>query len=322
MRCFPEQREGFYVDIGSGHPVYDNVSFAFYLKGWRGITVEPNPWLSQLSRAVRPRDQHVETLIGRESGEATFFLVEDYHGLSSMIEANARAALSEYGKRADVLTLPLTTLREVCETGAAPASFEFLKIDVEGAEQDVLLGGDWQRFRPKVVVIEALVPVTLAPAWEAWEPILTARGYRYVWFDGLNRYYLAEEAGELAERLANPPASFDDAVQFRNVPPALGDSQHPDHHLAVLLGNAAMTRLPVLDHEHLMELLTCRIPAAELDREAVEADVAALLVRLFGPQPAQLKLPPGASIRDVYAAIAKTEAFRTACGRISASYGW
>jgi hypothetical protein len=230
--------------------------------------------------------------------------------------------LSEYGKRADVLTLPLTTLREVCRNGQVPASFEFLKIDVEGAEQDVLLGGDWQRFRPKVVVIEALVPVTLAPAWQAWEPLLTAQGYRYVWFDGLNRYYLAEEAGELAERFATAPASFEDVVQFRNVPPALGDSRHPDHHLAVLLGNAAMTRLPVLDLGQMMELLTCRIPAAELDREAVDADVAALLARLFGPQPARLELPPGASIRDVYAAIAKTQEFRAACGRISASYGW
>ena len=56
MRCFGDRADGFYIDIGSGHPVYDNVSFAFYLKGWSGITVEPNPWLAQLSEAVRPRD--------------------------------------------------------------------------------------------------------------------------------------------------------------------------------------------------------------------------------------------------------------------------
>ena len=56
LRCFGAQPTGFYIDTGAGHPVYDNVSFAFYLRGWRGITVEPNPWLSQLSEAVRPRD--------------------------------------------------------------------------------------------------------------------------------------------------------------------------------------------------------------------------------------------------------------------------
>ena len=70
MRCFGDRSEGFYIDIGSGHPVYDNISFAFYLKGWRGITVEPNPWLARLSRAVRPRDRHVEALVGAACGQS------------------------------------------------------------------------------------------------------------------------------------------------------------------------------------------------------------------------------------------------------------
>src|ERR1700752_1744741 len=64
MRCFGDRSDGFYIDIGSGHPVYDNMSFAFYLKGWHGITVEPNPRLARLSRAVRPRDRHVEAVVG------------------------------------------------------------------------------------------------------------------------------------------------------------------------------------------------------------------------------------------------------------------
>jgi hypothetical protein len=56
-RIFAGQPAGFYIDIGAGHPVHSNVSFLFYLRGWRGITVEPNPWLAQLSEAVRPRDR-------------------------------------------------------------------------------------------------------------------------------------------------------------------------------------------------------------------------------------------------------------------------
>src|SRR5215475_499613 len=69
MRCFAGGSDGFYIDIGSGHPVYDNTSFAFYLKGWHGITVEPNPRLARLTRAVRPRDRHVEALVGAAVGE-------------------------------------------------------------------------------------------------------------------------------------------------------------------------------------------------------------------------------------------------------------
>src|SRR5580692_3867426 len=325
MRCFGDRAEGFYVDIGSGHPVYDNVSFAFYLKGWRGITVEPNPWLSRLSRAVRPRDRHVEALVGSACGEATFYLVREFHGLSTMIEPHAQAALSQFGKSAEAITVPLTTLSELC-AGQAPAAFDFLKIDVEGAEPEVLFGGDWQRFRPKVVVVEALAPYTLAPAFQQWEPFLAQHGYSYVWFDSLNRYYLAAEAGELAGCFTQAPATFDGAVQFRDTKPALGDQGHPDHRLAVQLGNAIMTRLPVLDRGLLVELLTAGLDPAELDRPAQEADLARIWADLFGPQAASgranLRLPPDASIRGLYAAIAETDLFRAACGRISASYGW
>src|SRR6266436_6627042 len=66
MRCFAAGSDGFYIDIGSGHPVYDNTSFAFYLKGWHGITVEPNPWLARLSRAVRRRHGGRGRLLSRE----------------------------------------------------------------------------------------------------------------------------------------------------------------------------------------------------------------------------------------------------------------
>jgi FkbM family methyltransferase len=325
MRCFGERTDGFYIDIGSGHPVYDNVSFAFYLKGWCGITVEPNPWLSRLSRAVRPRDRHVEALVGSACGEATFYLVREFHGLSTMIEPHAQAALTQFGKRADAITVPLTTLRALC-TGQAPAAFDFLKVDVEGAEADVLLGGDWRRFRPKIVVVEALAPYTLAPAFAQWEPFLAEHGYSYVWFDSLNRYYLAAEAGELAGYFTTAPAAFDDAVAFRNTKPALADQAHPDHQLAVLLSNAAMTHLPVLDRALVVELLTAGLPAGELDRRAEPGDLARIWERLIGPQALpkieNLRLPPDASVRDLYAAIAESDPFRAACGRISASYGW
>ena len=221
MRCFGSRSDGFYIDIGSGHPVYDNASFAFYLEGWHGVTVEPNPTLAPLSRAIRPRDRHVEALLGASVGEAMFYLVEDFHGLSTMIEGHARAAHQQFGKSSQAMAMPVTTLHELCRRHAPPV-FEFLKVDVEGAEQEVLLNGDWQSFRPKVVVVEALAPYTLAPAWPAWEPFLAKHGYRYVWFDSLNRYYLAEEASELARCFETAPCAFEDVFQFRTVEPEIG----------------------------------------------------------------------------------------------------
>jgi FkbM family methyltransferase len=323
LRCFGERMDGFYIDIGSGHPVYDNVSFAFYLKGWRGLTVEPNPWLARLSRAVRPRDRHFEALIGPAAGQATFYVVREFHGLSTTVEEHAKAALREFGKAADAVTVPVMTLRELCEE-RAPAAFDFLKVDVEGVEKDVLFSGDWQRFRPKLIVVEALAPYTLAPAWDQWEPFLARHGYRYVWFDSLNRYYLAEEAGDLAAHFATAPATFD-AFQFRDSGPALGAAAHPDHRLAGLIASTAMMHLPVLDRALVRDFLTAGLTTAELDRQADEADLARIVARLFGPEspiPADLRPPVGASVRALYDALIDTDRFRIACGRISASYGW
>jgi FkbM family methyltransferase len=323
--CFPDKHDGFYIDIGAGHPVYDNVSFASYLKGWHGIAVEPNPWLSQLAHGVRLRDRNIQALVGAEEGHAAFHLVSEFHGLSTMIADHARKAESEFGKASQTLTLPVTTLKALCDQHA-PKSFEFLKIDVEGAEDDVIRGGDWKNVRPKVIVIEALAPYSLAPAWDSWEPILISHGYRYARFDSLNRYYVAEEEADILRLLAAAPDTFE-AVLFRDVKPALEAESHPDHRLASLLAKADMIRLPLIDRQELVTLLTTGVPSESLDRPATAADVTAACERVLGYIPqsawtAELRLPPQASLRDVYTRLVETDHFRAACGRISASYAW
>lgn len=322
LRVFGEQPFGFYIDIGAGHPVYDNVSFAFYLRGWTGITVEPNPWLAQLSGAVRPLDVRIQSLVGEKPGDATYYLVEDFHGLSTTVEGHARKAHSEFGKNSQAMTVPVTTLQTICEQHA-PGAIDFLKIDVEGAERAVLLGGDWQRFRPKVVVVEALEPVTLAPAWEAWEPVLTAASYRYAFFDSLNRYYVAEEHPGLAESLAAVPSTID-AIPFSQFKPALDDASHPDHTLAQLLAGLDMVRLPVMSFDVLAARLINGLDAAA---PADASSVAVAHQRLFGSPPPQvwaesLDLPAGATLSDLYRSAVASAPFRIACGRISASYSW
>src|SRR3954471_12198191 len=117
-RCLGDVTNGFYIDIGAGHPVYDNVSFAFYLAGWRGVCVEPNPALAALGRAVRPRDSLCEGLCGAAEGEATLYLQREFHGLSTTITEHAETAAKETGRSAEALTLPMTTLAGLCKQHA------------------------------------------------------------------------------------------------------------------------------------------------------------------------------------------------------------
>ena len=322
-RIFADQPTGFYIDIGAGHPVHSNVSFLFYLRGWRGITVEPNPWLAQLSEAVRPRDRRIDSLVGAAAGQAIYHLVEGFHGLSTTVEANAQAAQKEFQRPVKSFPVPVTTLRALAREHA-PAEIDFLKIDVEGAEQAVLEGNDWARCRPKVIVAEAVAPITLEPSWDNWEPILIANGYRFAFSDGLNRYYTDEDRPAIGAALAGKPPSFKQVPQIGSYKPALDDAAHPDHRLARLLQGADMVRLPLLGASACAKLLTAPLIAAELDRPATAADFTAIAQRLLGSAPAgePVALHRNATIRDCYRAIAGTEQFQAACGRISASYAW
>jgi FkbM family methyltransferase len=321
-RCFDGKADGIYLDVGAGHPVYDNVSFAFYLAGWRGVCVEPNPALAALNRAVRPRDHLYEGLCGAALGEATLYLQREFHGLSTTIAEHAGAAEREVGRRAEAVTLPVTTLTALCQHHAA-AAIDFLKVDVEGAEAEVLAGADFARFRPKVIVVEAIKPFTLKPAWDEWEPLLARHGYASVWDDELNRYYVANEARALADRLNEGPKWYAGGPQIGNFKKADEDGDHPDHGLALLLRGLDMAALPLTERAVLLDALTAGIA----NGAATSADVAAITARLFGRHPAsqpreQIVVTRGETIHDVYAKMIESDAFRASCGRIAASYSW
>ena len=320
-RCFSGATSGFYIDVGAGHPVYDNVSFLFYLAGWRGISVEPNPSLAALERAVRPRDVLYEGLAGSSAGEATLYLQRQFHGLSTTIPEQAAIAAKELGQSAEPLRRPVATLAELCAVHA-PQQIDFLKIDVEGAETEVLRGADFARFRPKVIVIEAYKPITMEPAFDEWEPLLAHQGYATAWDDELNRYYVADEARALVTRLGAGPLCYPTVPKVSAFKPAAEDASHPDHRLARLLAGADMAKLPLTPPEEFLTLLTAGLEAKSLAAPATERAIAAVSERLFG-LPAALPVPQrGQTIRDVYAGIIDSDRFRTACGRICASYAW
>ena len=81
---------------GRRPPVADNVSFWFYLKGWRGLVVEPQQALADIYAHVRPRDHTVSCLAGRAEGEAEFHVVDKLHGFSTTVREHA-AGTGQFG---------------------------------------------------------------------------------------------------------------------------------------------------------------------------------------------------------------------------------
>ena len=148
----------------------------------------------------------------------------------------------------------MTTLAKLCE-GHGLDTIDFLKIDVEGAERDVLFGGDWARFRPKVIVVEAVTPIASAPSWQDWEPFLIAQRYRFVLFDTLNRFYVAEECPEILARFPTERAPWHAVRHMYEIGRAPENEEHPDHALARELARGFWASLPYLDSKLIASLL-------------------------------------------------------------------
>ena len=206
-RALRDVAHGFYVDVGAADPEELSVTKAFYDTGWHGINVEPDPDFAQRLRGLRLRDVTVEAALGATPGRMLLNRIAGT-GLSTFdTEFAARHVAAGYTSAP--LEVEVITLAEIC--GAhAPADIHFLKIDVEGAEQAVLQGADFSIHRPWIIVVEATEPFLPTPNHGAWEAILLNAGYVFVWFDGLNRFYVAKEHEEaLRPAFQAPPNFFD-----------------------------------------------------------------------------------------------------------------
>ncbi len=199
---------GFYVDVGANDPQHDSVTKAFYERGWRGINIEPvSQWFNRLV-SERTRDINLQVAVGAQSGETIIYDLPDT-GLSTMDKSIAERHETERGYRKVEYKVHVKTLTEIC-INLHIAPIHFLKIDVEGAENEVLEGIDFSKLRPWIVVVESTLPNTQIEDYANWEPILLNANYDYVYFDGLNRFYVAQEHPELRKSFITPPNVFDD----------------------------------------------------------------------------------------------------------------
>ena len=207
-RALRHVEHGFYIDVGAQSPESDSVTKAFSLLGWRGINVEPHPTYFAHLLKSRPRDINLDVAVGEQSGSLTMNFVDD-SGLSTADrEIASRHAASGYAVRTQEVSV--LTLAEVWRMHVPDVQpVHFLKVDVEGLERAVLVGNNWRIYRPWIVLVEATLPNSQVENHHEWESILLDAGYGFVYADGLNRFYVAEEHPELAPSFRYPPNVFD-----------------------------------------------------------------------------------------------------------------
>ena len=205
-RVFEKIKTGFYVDVGAADPVINSVTKLFYEIGWKGINIEPLEQMWEKYKTERSRDFNLNLGIGQKNELIPFYeclLIPEWSTFSS----DFRRYHTEHGVGFLKRQLEITSLKNIFNKYKVP-EINFLKIDVEYFEREVILGNDWGNYRPIVVVVEA-------DNVSSWENILLGNGYIFCQFDGLNRYYLRRENKELKQLLAVPANVHDHYVPYR-----------------------------------------------------------------------------------------------------------
>jgi FkbM family methyltransferase len=212
-RALGHVEHGFYIDVGACEPEADSVTKVFYDRGWSGINIEPMP--ASFARLVeaRPRDVNLPIALEDRAGEKNYFAVDGGNGMSSGDQL-VRDKLAGEGWAIEEIPTVVRTLADVCAEHVR-GEIHFLKIDVELQEHLVIAGGDWNTYRPWVVMGEVHSSQLRDGEPPHWGPMLRSADYVFATYDGLNAVYVAREHEDLLPKLRMPPNFHDQFVTVR-----------------------------------------------------------------------------------------------------------
>jgi len=156
-RIFDNQTNGFYIDVGAHHPKRFSNTYNFYLKGWKGINIDAMPKSMDLFNKIRPRDINLELGVGQKEEELNYYIFNEpaLNGFSKKLSETRDKAQDPYFIK-NIIKVEVKRLNQILDTHLIKNDIDFLNIDVEGLDLDVLKSNDWSKYRPKFVLVEIL----------------------------------------------------------------------------------------------------------------------------------------------------------------------
>lgn len=150
QRIFLGTKKGFYVDVGAYHPFRLSNTYYFYLNGWNGINIEPRPGSRDLFQKYRPNDINLEVGVAPVQGVYNYHVFEE-DTLNQFSYTNS-SLLTE--KKNQIIKVKTSPLSSILDEHAKGKRIDFLTIDTEGSELQVLLSNNWLDYSPAVILIE------------------------------------------------------------------------------------------------------------------------------------------------------------------------
>ena len=186
--------KGFFVDIGAHHPTRYSNTYYFYRRGWRGINVDALPGTKQLFTRMRPRDITIECGVGSQPGVMTYYAFNE-PALNTFSEFEAERKNRAPYRIVETIQIPVVTLQQILEEHLpADMSIDFMTIDAEGFDHEVIVSNDWSKYRPRVVLVELLTTEIGQLDVHPTAKLLQENGYRIIAKTFNTFFFVANEA--------------------------------------------------------------------------------------------------------------------------------
>ena len=148
---FKNKKNGFFIDVGSYHPIHRNNTFLLYKKGWQGINIDIHSFSIDLFNHLRPNDLNYNFAVSDKNEILKMYYQKELSQLSTIDNAYAKKVFQGHIKEKKIQAL---TLNEILKISKIEKKIDFLDIDVEGADFKVLQGLSFDKFRPELICIE------------------------------------------------------------------------------------------------------------------------------------------------------------------------
>ena len=156
-RIYEKKKTGFYVDVGAHHPKRFSNTYIFYRRGWRGINIDAMPGSMTLFNRWRSRDINLEIGVGQQEATLNYYIFNDgaLNGFSAELSEERNSKHNTYFVK-EIRKIQVKPLRKILEENLKSHTIDFLSVDVEGLDLEVLKSNDWTKFRPRYVLAEIL----------------------------------------------------------------------------------------------------------------------------------------------------------------------
>ena len=144
------------MDVGAHHPVRFSNTYLFYKRGWRGINIDAMPGSMKKFHKVRPRDINIERGVAGSAGKLMYHRFNE-PALNTFDAAEAAHKNKLPYQLVDTVEVSVERLDALLARHLPVGQqIDFLSVDVEGKDEEVLRSNDWSRFRPRIILAETL----------------------------------------------------------------------------------------------------------------------------------------------------------------------